>query len=398
MKNTILYIGNFSFPHGSAPGSRVLGNGYLLKELGFDVFFIGTDVNLTSGQPLEYTKQFYDDFRYYNLPYPSGIKDWLSYKKRFNEVISLIEDEDLFAIIIYGSPTISLFGNLIRKWCNKNNIKFITDCVDWLSAGHGGFFIRFAKFIDTSYQKRFLNSKADGVIAVSSYLSNYYKNKGCKTVVIPPLVNIEYFKGLYKNNRISEVVNLIYVGLPFPVDGRIVKESSYKDRLDKVIDALYELRDLEFVFNIYGLSKKQYLSVTQKHGRIINTLGEKIKFHGYVNNTDAIINISLADFTVLFRDVNRATTAGFPTKVVETISCGTPVITTNTSDLKKYIEVGKNGFIVNIDDKDKLLASMRKILLLDRNSISFMKKHCKESGLFSFHNFTIPFNHFLNSM
>ena len=177
MKNKVLYIGNFSFPNGNASGTRVLGNGYLLKELGYDVFFIGLDNSVDNNTLLKDTKKSFSDFQYYNLPYPVGIKGWLSYRKRYKEVISLIEGEDLYAVIIYGSPTISLFGKLIRKWCRKNRIKFISDCVDWLSAGAGGFFYRFVKFIDTTYQKRILNSSADGVITVSSYLSNYYKKK-----------------------------------------------------------------------------------------------------------------------------------------------------------------------------------------------------------------------------
>ena len=38
----------------------------------------------------------------------------------------------------------------------------------------------------------YANKKADGVIVVSSYLENYYKKSGCKTVIIPPLSTIKY--------------------------------------------------------------------------------------------------------------------------------------------------------------------------------------------------------------
>jgi glycosyltransferase involved in cell wall biosynthesis len=39
--------------------------------------------------------------------------------------------------------------------------------------------------------------------------------------------------------------------------------------------------------------------------------------------------------------------AGFPTKFVESISCGVPVIATNSSDLADYIDSGcRNGYIV----------------------------------------------------
>ena len=42
-KKTVLYIGNFSFPLGITAGKRVYTNGKILKELGYEVNFIGMD-------------------------------------------------------------------------------------------------------------------------------------------------------------------------------------------------------------------------------------------------------------------------------------------------------------------------------------------------------------------
>ena len=129
----ILYVGNFSFPHGNASGSRVLGNGYLFEELGYEVIYIGLDDSLTELSKLENTKRIQGSFRYYNLPYPLGIRGWHSYRKRFDEVISLIKDEKINIIIGYGSPSLSIFCNFMRKWSQKNDILYLADCVDWLS-------------------------------------------------------------------------------------------------------------------------------------------------------------------------------------------------------------------------------------------------------------------------
>jgi glycosyltransferase involved in cell wall biosynthesis len=191
---------------------------------------------------------------------------------------------------------------------------------------------------------------------------------------------------------------LIYVGQPFPVDGRIVKESSYKDRLDKVIDILYYLRDMQFVFNIYGLTKDQYLSVIPGQKDLLGVLENKIRFYGYLENHEAIKKIAASDFTVLLRDVNRMTAAGFPTKFVESISCGTPIITNRTSDLEQYLQDGKNGYFVEIEDKTKLLAKMKEILMLNRDSISLMKKYCQASELFSYDKFKDKIQQFLTSI
>ncbi|MGV8148985.1 MAG: hypothetical protein ACLKAK_10085 [Alkaliphilus sp.] len=92
MKKTVLYIGNFAFPLGNAAGKRVYANGKILKELGFEVIFIGTSKEIETFQTLEETKREYDGFTHYNLPYPRRSVDWLNYKKVFSTVVAFLVD------------------------------------------------------------------------------------------------------------------------------------------------------------------------------------------------------------------------------------------------------------------------------------------------------------------
>lgn len=60
-----------------------------------------------------------------------------------------------------------------------------------------------------------------------------------------------------------------------------------------------------------------------------------------------IVKLSKKLFLKIFqriREKTRKTMAGFPTKVVESMSLGTPVITTDASDLADYIKHGENEF------------------------------------------------------
>jgi len=395
----ILYLGNFDFPNGNSAGTRVLGIGSLLREIGYEAFYIGHSSSIKPKCKIKNTRKIYNGFIYYNLSYPSKAKDWFWYKKRFNTVISLIEKErNLKIIILYGSSGISLFARKIRKWCLKNKIIFISDVVDWLSVGYGSYLFRIIKYIDTTYRLKFINPSSDGIIVASTFLENYYKKKKCKTVIIPPLVNRDKFKSLKIKNYKKTPIKLIYVGQPFPTDGRKVKKSSYKDRLDKAIELLFQLKDLEFIFNIYGLTKKQYLSVIPKHKKMVNELGERIKFNGYLKNELVIEKVAESDFTILLRDINRMTMAGFPTKFVETVSCGTPIITTRTSDIDKYLKEGENGFFVDIMGSDNGLNEMKNILSLNKELILSMKKFCYESEAFNFINYKTEMNAFMKSI
>ncbi|MBS5797845.1 MAG: glycosyltransferase, partial [Dysgonomonas mossii] len=69
-------------------------------------------------------------------------------------------------------------------------------------------------------------------------------------------------------------------------------------------------------------------------------------------------------------------------KFSESISCGTPVITTNTSDIKDYLLEGENGYFIDIDDTQK----MSYILTLSKEHINNMKDNAFNSKLFDYRN------------
>lgn len=391
----VFYIGNFSFPYGNASGSRVLGNGLVLREIGYQVYYIGVDESIRSDQKLEDTLSIYKEFSYYNLPYPKKKSDWLSYKKRFREVERLLDKNNPDLIILYGSPTISIFCKLILNWARKNNTICLSDCVDWLNSGTGSIIYRTIKYLDNSYQKRIFNKQTDGVIAISTYLTDYYKKEKLTTITIPPLIDPDKYKNLTYKHEGDTKIKLIYVGQPFATDGRKVKETSFKDRLDKVINILNLLEEYDFEFNVYGITKNEYLKVIPKQKVKIENLSEKIFFHGKIKNNDAIKKISESHFTILFRDVNRMTSAGFPTKFVESISCGTPIITTNTSDIEDYLKEGVNGYFIDTFDQTKCLEKMKFIFSLNFSEIEKMKSLCKNSLMFGHNNFVEDFRHFM---
>ena len=92
------------------------------------------------------------------------------------------------------------------------------------------------------------------------------------------------------------------------------------------------------------------------------------------------------------------TMAGFPTKFVESISCGTPVITNKTSDLDKYLVESKNGFWLTIDNDQKTLKELKGILKIPKEKIQEMKRECKKSKLFDYRIYKDVVKEFLNQI
>jgi len=401
MNKIAIYIGNFDFPNNNAGGNRVLNNGKVLRELGYEVYFIGLKKNIPiSKKNIEDTKEEYEGFTGYSLNYPTSKKDWISYKKIFKKIINFLDKKfnKIDLIISYHSPRISLFNKKLLKWSKKNNIKIVCDIDDWLPANNGNFIYRIIKFLDNYYRNSILNLKYDGLIVVSSYLENYYKNKNknINIIRIPPLFDTEIASDSFE---IKKGMNLIYSGKPFPTDGRKVKKDSYKDRLDIVIELLSEIdKNIKYVFNIYGITKEEYLRVIPKHEMLIKKLGEKIIFNGFKNHKEVINEIKNSDFTVFLRDINRGSMAGFPTKFAESFSLGTPIITNNTSDLSDYLEEGKTGYFLDIYNLKESKKKLEKILLTPKKEILKMKENCIKKDYFNYKNKISEMQTFLDNL
>lgn len=235
--------------------------------------------------------------------------------------------------------------------------------------------------------KRYLACKCDGVIAISSYLHDYYKGRGCNTVLLPPVgrteadVEVEK-KVMFIDNKNSYCVKFLYAGAILLE--RIIDRKSLKDRIDLTVEIISELhkKGLSFVFDVFGIDKEQYIMVFPDQKENVENLGEKVIFHGKKSNKIVCNYIKEADYTILNRIKTKETTAGFPSKISESLLMGTPVLTNATSDLKKYIINGRNGLIISFDVNRA--ASEIFALCDDKNRIKKMKRICCQECCFDY--------------
>jgi glycosyltransferase involved in cell wall biosynthesis len=107
-----------------------------------------------------------------------------------------------------------------------------------------------------------------------------------------------------------------------------------------------------------------------------------------------------ADFSILLREDKRYAHAGFPTKLVESLSCGVPLITNDTSDIKKYIKNGFNGFILENHSVEEIIECLENLILLSENEKDVMKENAKKTSLenFDFNQYSKRFRHFLHNI
>ncbi len=94
--------------------------------------------------------------------------------------------------------------------------------------------------------------------------------------------------------------------------------------------------------------------------------------------------IANADFSIVIRPIATNTMAGFPTKFVESLNAGTPVIANLTSDLGLYLKNDFNGFVVKDDSKEEIRKRIISILELPKSKIEEMKLNAKKTAIENF--------------
>lgn len=374
-KGTVLYIGGFELPDKNAAAHRVINNGKIFKKLDYNVVFIGIDKLKKNDFSILTDKKNYQGFDSYSVAYPLRLFQWLKYLTSIKHIKHIVEIySDTKMIIAYNYPAIQLLR--LMKLTRKRDIKLISDCTEWYNTKGENIIFRLVKGMDSFLRMRVFQKSIDGVIVISKYLENYYVNL-TETIRIPPLVDLSEKKWEIANEKTNnKEINFIYSGSP----------GKNKDKLDIVINAFYKIRSkYPFQFIITGISKDDYLSFCPISKQQVLDMGEKIKFLGRVSHIESLELLKNSDYSIFIREMNITNIAGFPTKFVESISCGTAVITNNVGDVSDYANNYKELIILT----DDLESDLIKILTYNRQV-----QIKKNINIFDYNNYISSFNGF----
>jgi len=372
MKKKILYIGGFKLPDGNAAAQRVIGNAKALEKLGYEVVFMGvSETKLRS--PFE---SF--GFKSYEIKYPTNTLEWIHYISSIKEVSKIVEKESPDILILYNYPSIQTLR--LMRICKANNIRIYGDITEWYQTS-GYSLNSVAKRIDTFLRMRMINFYLSGLIVISEYLANYYSKSFSSLVNVPPLINKDLDVWKISSIKSKSCINFVYAGSP-GLGG--------KDELSLVVKFfnLAKLKsELPLKLKIIGITKEQYSEV---FGQKVQDL-ESVYFLGRLQHIETLKIIKDSHFSVFFRKPTLVNNAGFPTKFVEAISLGTPVITNSTSDIRRYFNKYPNklGFLIdNIYDEDKTIECFLTAINSVKDKTYFDKADfCKNSNIFSYENF-----------
>lgn len=383
----ITIIGEFRFPTGDAASVRVLGIAKMLRDNGYSVSFIGktweSDGSNVRGK--------FDGFDFSNLFVPQSgfMKSLYNLIKSGYQSLKLLRSHFLTTdiIIYYGSSARYLYPLL--RYSKTKDTKLIVDIVEWYDPSHvmGGKYGPIA--VDVNLGITRLIPKANGVIAISSYLEKYYLNRGLKAIRIPQIIDLKEAKWDIKHSSSFDAtcLNIIYAGIP-----------GKKDLISVAILGIRELmlEGINVKLHLLGPTRDNISKLFGGQHNVLDELGELIVFHGRINQEEISQMLVKADYSILIRPNLRFANAGFSTKFVESFAIGLPVIGNLTSDMGLYLKHGVNGFVMKDESINSFIESIKCALSLSVEEVTNMRDAAKRQALeFDYRQYTKLLDNFL---
>lgn len=384
-KQIILCIGGFKLPDGNASAQRALENGYLFESLGFKMVFVGKFDNDENSRNIE-------GFDCFNINCPTNERTFPFYPKNIDSikhVISVYGSNQIHSIIAYNFPPIAL--NKLIDFGNKNNIKIILDSTEWYGFEGKNIIRNIVRFVATQYRMLYLAKKAGNVICASTFLQRFYPKSN--TVLLPFSINPAKDKWKLTSTTLPNAIRkFIYAGSP--------GVGMTKDFIHLLIKALATVkkRGYAFKFLVVGIKKEEFLLYFPDYIQSLNFLGSNIEFLGRQPHLKALELLKDSDYSLLLRPNNRVSNAGFSTKIVESVSCGTPPITNLTSDIGRYIKDGVNGLIFDSTSLEDVVAKLIVALDFPKENLSQMNTHCRENNPFHMNQFKDSMQTFIDNI
>lgn len=358
----VLMITPNKFPNGDAGAVRDYYFAKIYQDLGYDVIHIGEGEELQNGT--------YEGIQYYvsfkmRESFRENLHYFLNYSSRISKVYSSIEHSYGYPslIHIYDIPAggISWATHLAKKL----NIPIIHDSVEWYSPCEFRMGRLAYPYVLKEITNRLMIRKPISVIAISTYLENFFQKKNLRTVRIPVIMDKNEF---HPQETKAAPIELIYAGSP-----------AKKDCLRECVQAFQQLPDSvrqKFRFRIFGANED---TVSTLCG---GNLPTEIIVYGRTSRDVVIEHLARADFALLLRpDGERYTKAGFPTKVVEAMMNGCAMICNITSDLGRYLDNEGNAIVLSTNTIEEMRSAFEYVSKMSTERIDELKSVARNTAV-----------------
>ena len=391
-RNVILYIGAFELPDKNAAAQRVLSNAKLFQSLGYEVVLIGRSRS-DEMQDGEIREANYPgiEFECWETAYPKSTGAW------FKQIISISIIQQafqqrlqgrLFAVICYNYPAIAQLA--AKRFANRLGGFGIADVTEWYQSLRINKISALIKNFDTFLRMRAINFLMNGIITTSPLLTKYYGKSYESLAELPTLIDYKEPEGCnFSATETGLPKRLFFAGAIFDPNAISSEKGGLKDRLDWVIELLSGAYDLNarFTLEMFGVAKDEYLRIIPHHSEIVEKMSDCLVFHGRQPRKVLLETLVECDFSIFIRKEMRVVLAGFPTKFSESISYGTPVITSGLENIQPFMKEEINSIRIEYDQKDKAASRLAEVLDWPKEKVQAMKESCLNMKQFHFESY-----------
>lgn len=383
----VVYAGPFNFPDGGAAARRIYANCQTFREVGYDVVVL-------SGQLSTQSISYYNGIKIISLNERlyEGLPRYLKHFMYFSageKAVEWLDSQEVkpVAVVVYSGYSPYLLR--LIPWCRKNSVKIIFDAVEWYDAPNSILQYLLPYYLNIEFAMRFLLHKCDGLILISSYLKKYYDKGSSIKILVPPTIDCD--NTTYRLDcKKSGVTKFVYAGTP-----------GKKDSIELIVRSICSAKDQGFnvKLDLAGVTFEQLEKYPKVRELDKKTLNEVVRCHGYVSHNLALNLVRESDFSIIIRPNIRSVEAGFPTKFVESLAVGTPVIANLTSDLGAYLTDGFNGYVLDIGKENDIYRCIESACMLGKSKLYDMRVNARNTAVscFDYKIFTSSFGEILNN-
>lgn len=323
-KFCVLYTGMFRFPDQDAAGKRVLNVVEALERLdNCESVIVGGWEQGVCTEKYMLSKTTRISFSLLDKNLRHKFKKLLNFLFMGCSIIPwMFTNRKRYThVVLYNTPFLfTLCCILLSRFTGK---KIILDSTEWYESEHMPGGKNGAAAIENWCRMRLAYPQIKNVIAISNFLVNYYQKKNVNIVKIPPMSLAFQNVRAMRTKRDADLI-FLYAGSP-----------GKKDRLDLfVMDLINNKKSSKTIkFYIAGITRDSFIKQYPECGINGDILDSICVFLGRIPMAEVLSYYDKVDYCVFFRERKRYAMAGFPSKYVEALSHGVPVITNGVGDI-----------------------------------------------------------------
>lgn len=324
------------FPHKGAASNYIetLAKALVINKVNTYVVAV---IGCNTGRDDDWIK--YGEIHYKNIPYDVSNK-----KKTLYARLNIGEDMwnciyqkgiDPGDVIICYTENFFFMRHVFTK-AKRRNIKVINCVVEWYEArqfkyGYLDIF-NFWYYCMAFYRGMGISKN---VIVISKKLEEYFNNKGCNTLLMPPLID---FPKIFLDKKTGDKTRFIYSGAFKNKDSMCIMLEAFATLPDEIKDTIE--------FHVTGYSYEQLYRESLVSPQTWENVKELLVLHSWMEYSELLELYQHIDYLLIARESNRATLSNFPSKVPEMMAYGIIPVMTRVGDLPNiYLEHGRDSIL-----------------------------------------------------